>query len=110
VYGVRESKLSWKAVLLELKQRGLTTAPKLAIGDEAIGFWSALREVFPETRTQRCTVHKTANVLNQLPKKVQPQAKGMLHEIWNSPTKADAEKAFDLFVKSYQPKYYKATD
>ncbi len=110
MYGVRESKLSWKAVLLELKQRGLTTAPKLAIGDEAIGFWSALREVFPETRTQRCTVHKTANVLNQLPKKVQPQAKGMLHEIWNSPTKADAEKAFDLFVKSYQPKYYKATD
>ena len=110
MYGVRESKLSWKAVLLELKQRGLTTAPKLAIGDGALGFWSALREVFPETRTQRCTVHKTANVLNQLPKKVQPQAKGMLHEIWNSPTKADAEKAFDLFVKSYQPKYYKATD
>ncbi|WP_339745384.1 IS256 family transposase [uncultured Rubinisphaera sp.] len=110
VDGVRESKLSWKAVLLELKQRGLATAPKLAIGDGALGFWSALREVFPETRTQRCTVHKTANVLNQLPKKIQPQAKGMLHEIWNSPTKADADKAFDLFVKTFQSKYHKATD
>lgn len=110
VNGVRESKLSWKAVLLELKQRGLATALKLAIGDGALDFWSALREVFPETRTQRCTVHKTANVLNQLPKKIQPQAKGMLHEIWNSPTKADADNAFDLFVKTYQPKYHKATD
>lgn len=75
VDGVRESELSWKEVLLNLKSRGLEQAPELAIGDGAPGFWKALRQVFPTTREQRCTVHKTANVLNKLPKSLQPQAK-----------------------------------
>ena len=78
--GRRESELSWKEVLLSLKARGLMHAPELAIGDGALGFWKALEQVFPGTRIQRCTVHKTANVLNKLPKSIQPQAKRMLHE------------------------------
>jgi len=85
VDGVRESELSWKEVLLSLKSRGLEHAPELAIGDGSLGFWKALREVFPETREQRCTVHKTANVLNKLPKSIQPQAKRVLHDIWQAP-------------------------
>lgn len=110
VDGVRESHLSWKALLLDVQSRGLTCDPKLAIGDGALGFWKALREVYPATRCQRCTVHKTANVLNQLPKKVQPEAKRMLHEIWQSPTKQDAGKACDKFVKTFEQKYLKATE
>ena len=84
VDGVRESELSWKEVLLNLKSRGLEEAPELAIGDGALGFWKALRQVFPTTREQRCTVHKTANVLSKLPRSLQPQAKRLLHDISDS--------------------------
>ena len=90
--GYRESEQSWSELLLDLKQRGLTEAPKIAVGDGALGFWAALRKTFPETREQRCWVHKTANVLNKMPKSVQPKAKGDLHEIWQAETRADAEK------------------
>ena len=109
VDGVRESELSWKEVLLNLKSRGLEDAPELAIGDGALGFWKALREVFPATREQRCTVHKTANVLNKLPKSLQPQAKRLLHSIWQAPTRAEANKAFDLFLETFDAKYPQAT-
>jgi putative transposase len=105
--GVRESTQSWREVLLKLKSRGMN-APKLAIGDGAMGFWAAWDEVYGETRQQRCWVHKTANVLNCLPKSMQAKAKGSLHEIWQASTKADAEKAFELFIKTYEPKYPKA--
>ena len=108
VDGVRESELSWKEVLLSLKSRGLMFAPELAIGDGALGFWKALDQVFPGTRVQRCTVHKTANVLNKLPKSIQPQAKRMLHNIWNAPTKEEADKAFNLFEKTFEAKYENA--
>lgn len=106
--GVRESTQSWREVLLKLKARGMTV-PELAIGDGAMGFWAALEEVYPETRQQRCWMHKTMNVLNGLPKLVQPKAKQALHAIWQAETRADAEKAFDLFIKTYEPKYPKAT-
>jgi transposase-like protein len=105
VDGHRESELSWKEVLLSLKARGLMHAPELAIGDGALGFWKALEQVFPGTRIQRCTVHKTANVLNKLPKSIQPQAKRMLHDIWKAPTKDEGGKAFDLFEKTFEAKY-----
>ena len=107
--GYRESEQSWKALLLDVKARGLTVDPKLAIGDGALGFWKALPQVYPTTREQRCWVHKTANVLDKLPKRLQPEAKQKLHEIWMASTRADAEKAFDLFVKTYEAKYPKAT-
>ena len=110
VDGVRESELSWKEVLLNLKSRGLEDAPELAIGDGALGFWKALRQVFPTTREQRCTVHKTANVLNKLPKSLQPQAKRLLHDIWQAPTRAEADKAFDLFLNTFDAKYLQATE
>jgi putative transposase len=106
--GYRESEQSWREVLLDLKARGLTKPPKLAVGDGALGFWSALRKVFGQTREQRCWVHKTANVLNALPKGKQPKAKQMLHEIWMAQTRAEAERAFDLFIDTYQVKYPKA--
>ena len=106
--GYRESAQSWR-VLLDLKRRGLVIAPELAIGDGALGFWKALREIYGETREQRCWVHKTANVLNKLPKPVQPRAKQRLHEIWMAETKDDAEKAFDYFREAYGAKYDKAT-
>lgn len=102
--GVRESTQSWREVLLQLKSRGMNT-PELAIGDGAMGFWAALEEVFSETRQQRCWVHKTANVLNKLPKSSQPKAKQALHDIWQAETRAEAEKAFDTFIKTYEPKY-----
>lgn len=105
VDGYRESQQSWSELLLDLKHRGLTLAPKLAIGDGALGFWAALRQVYSETAEQRCWVHKTANVLNKMPKSVQPKAKADLHEIWRAETKADAEKAFDHFVAKYRAKY-----
>ncbi len=108
--GYRESEQSWKALLLDVKARGLVVDPKLAIGDGALGFWKALPQVYPATREQRCWVHKTANVLDKLPKRLQPEAKEKLHQIWMAPTKADAEQAFDLFVATYQAKYPKATD
>ena len=106
--GVRESKQSWREVLLNLKARGLSGASQLAVGDGALGFWAALDEIFPAARTQRCWVHKTANVLNYLPKSV--QAKGGLHAIWRAETRAEAEQAFDRFLNTYQAKYPKATD
>jgi len=108
--GYRESEQSWKALLLDCQARGMTIAPTLAVGDGALGFWKALRQVFPTTREQRCWVHKTANVLDKLPKGQQPKAKAMLHDIWQADTKAEAEKAFDLFVATWQAKYAKATD
>jgi transposase-like protein len=103
--GYRESAQSWSEVLLELRSRGLTVDPELAVGDGALGFWKALATVFPATRTQRCWVHKTANVLNKLPKGVHAKAKSMLHEIWMAQTRADAERAFDLFLEMYGAKY-----
>ena len=106
--GIRESTQSWREVLLTLKARGLT-APALAIGDGAMGFWGALEEIYPSTQQQRCWCHKTRNVLNALPKSVQPKAKQALHEIWQAPTKATAEDAFDVFINTYDVKYPKAT-
>ena len=119
--GYRESTQSWRELLLDLKRRGLAQAPELAIGDGALGFWAALREVFGSTREQRCWVHKTGNVLNgrpgcatgssnqwTTPKSVQPKAKGHLHDIWQAETKAEAEAAFDFFVETYGVKYDKA--
>jgi putative transposase len=108
--GYRESEESWRSLLLELQARGLVVDPHLAIGDGALGFWKALPQVFGTTRTQRCWVHKTANVLDKLPKRLQPEAKSKLHEIYNSATRADAERVFDLFLKTYEAKYSKATD
>ena len=108
--GFRESEQSWKALLLDCQARGLTVAPQLAVGDGALGFWKALRQVFPTTREQRCWVHKTANVLDKLPKSQQGKAKAMLHDIWQAETKAQADKAFDLFVATWEAKYTKATD
>ena len=106
--GIRESTQSWREVLLTLKARGLT-APALAIGDGAMGFWGALEEIYPSTQQQRCWCHKTRNVLNAFPKSVQPKAKQALHEIWQAPTKATAEDAFDVFINTYDVKYPKAT-
>jgi transposase-like protein len=108
--GFRESEQSWKELLLDIQARGLTIAPKLATGDGALGFWKALKQVFPTTREQRCWVHKTANVLDKLPKRLQPAAKDKLHQIWMAEKRADAEKAFDLFVATYEAKYPKATE
>lgn len=106
--GVRESTQSWREVLLQLKARGMK-APTVAIGDGALGFWGALEEVYPTTQPQRCWVHKTRNVLNALPKSVQPKAKQALHEIWQAETKADANRAFGVFLTTYEAKYPKAT-
>lgn len=108
--GLRESEQSWRELLLDLKARGLAELPKLAVGDGALGFWAALRKVFGETREQRCWVHKTANVLNDLPKGKQGKAKGMLHDIWMAETKVEAERAFDLFLETYRAKYPKAAE
>jgi transposase-like protein len=108
--GYRESEQSWSELLLDLKHRGLTAAPKIAVGDGALGFWAALRKVFPETREQRCWVHKTANVLNAMPKSLQPKAKGDIHEIWQSETKADALAAWNHFLEKYAAKYPKACE
>jgi transposase-like protein len=108
--GYRESEQSWRELLLDLKARGLAEAPKVAVGDGALGFWAALRKVLGETREQRCWVHKTANVLNYLPQGKQGKAKQALHDIWMAASKAEANKAFDLFVEMYQAKYPKATE
>jgi len=106
--GVRESTQSWREVLLALKARGMN-APKLAVGDGAMGFWAALDEVYGHTRQQRCWMHKTGNVLNYAPKPVQAKMKQALHEIWQAETRQDAETAFAHFVAMYEPKYPKAT-
>jgi putative transposase len=122
--GVRESTQSWREVLLKLKSRGMN-APKLAIGDGAMGYWAAPEEIYGETRQQRCWMHtspwmdeverrrkpkpKMMNVLNCSPKSSQAKAKQSLHAIWQAETKADAETAFDLFITTYEAKYPKAT-
>ena len=108
--GYRESEQSWSELLLRIKAQGLKHAPKLAVGDGALGFWKALSKVYPETVHQRCWVHKTANVLNKLPKLVQPKVKQALHEIWMAPTKEDAYKAFRITVTTYSDKYPKAME
>ena len=108
--GARESAHDWRELLLDLKRRGLDAQPKLVIADGALGFWKAAGEVWPTAAEQRCWVHKTANILNKLPKSQQPKAKRALHEIWMAETKAAAETAFDAFIESYQLKYEKAAD
>jgi putative transposase len=108
--GYRESEQSWKELLLDCKARGLEIEPSLAIGDGALGFWKAMRQVWDTTREQRCWVHKTANVLDKLPKGSQPKAKQMLHEVYLAESRAEAEKAFGLFVSTYEAKYPKATE
>jgi len=108
--GFRESELSWIEVLEDLKSRGLVEPPKLAVGDGALGFWAALRKVFPATRPQRCWVHKTANVLNKLPKSMQGKAKEKLHEIWRAPTREAAVRAFDAFGALYRRKFKAAVE
>ena len=107
--GVRESTQSWREVLLGMQQRGFTRPPKLAVGDGALGFWSALSEVYPETRSQRCWMHKSGNVLNYFPKSGQAKAKQGLQEIWMAETRAQAERAFDDWIERYEDKYPKAT-
>jgi transposase-like protein len=108
--GVRESAQSWRELLLDLKRRGLAIGPELAVADGALGFWQAVEEVWPQTRGQRCWVHKTANVLNKLPKSQQPKAKRALQEIWMAATKNDALVAFDAFVEAWGVKYGKAVE
>ena len=105
--GYRESEQSWTELLLDCKARGLVLPPNLAVGDGGLGFWAALRKVFPTTREQRCWMHKTANVLNKMPKSVQTKAKAMLQDIWMAPTRAEADMAFDLFIQTFGPKYPK---
>jgi putative transposase len=108
--GSRESEQSWKDLRLDLKSRGLEHGPTLAIGDGALGFWKALRQVYGETRRQRCWVHKTANVLDKLPKDLQPQAKQRLQAIWRAPDRQRATRAFDFFMAAYEAKYPKAAE
>ena len=108
--GFRESELSWKQLLLDLRSRGLKNGPELAIGDGALGFWKALSQVYDDTRLQRCWVHKTANVLNKLPKSLQAKAKAKLHEIWMAPEKDEARRHFDDFILLYDAKYPKAAE
>jgi len=108
--GLRESAHSWRDLLLDLKRRGLSSGPQLAVGDGALGFWKALDEVWPTTRAQRCWVHKTANVLNKLPNSLHTKAKGALHNIWMAETRKDAEAALDVFIETYSRKYEKAAE
>lgn len=103
--GYRESTQSWTELLEDIHHRGITIAPKLAIGDGALGFWKAISKVYPQTKHQRCWVHKTANVLNKLPKSVQPKVKEALHDIWMAETRDNAYKAFDSTVKRFGDKY-----
>ena len=108
--GYRESEQSWTELLLSLKHRGLSMTPKVAVADGALGFWAAARKVFSEMREQRCWVHKTANVLNKLPKSVQPKAKSDIHDIWQAETRKAANTAFDHFLEKYDAKYPKACE
>ncbi len=110
VDGYRESEASWQEVMSQLSSQGLTVAPKLAIGDGALGFWNAVTKQWPTTRQQRCWVHKTANVLNKVPKSVQPRMKESLQDIWMAETRDDAYKAYGAFEKRYEAKYPKATE
>ncbi len=108
--GYRESETSWLVMLRDLKSRGLSMDPKLAIADGALGFWAAARQMWPATREQRCWVHKTRNVLDKMSKSVRGTAKAMLHDIWMAATRAEAQKAFDRFVSVYEAKFPKATE
>lgn len=108
--GYRESLADWQMLLTGLRERGLPVAPKLAVADGALGFWAALNKVFPQTAQQRCWVHKTANVLNKLPKRMQPRVKESLQDIWMAESRAEAHKAFDLTLKRYQAKFPKAME
>ena len=105
--GYRESSESWAVLLRDLRDRGMQS-PKLFIGDGALGFWRAVRNVFPEADHQRCWVHKTANILDKMPKKIQPKAKNMIHEIYQSETKKDALTAYKKFIQTYEAKYPRA--
>ena len=108
--GHRESEASWRELLTDLRERGLEPSPRLAVGDGALGFWKALSKVFPDTRHQRCWVHKTANVLDKLPKSVQPKVKSALHEIYLAETRDSAHKAFDSALRRFRDKYPKAME
>lgn len=108
--GYRESKLGWSEMLLDLKTRGLNIPPKLAVGDGGLGFWAALREVFPETREQRCWVHKTQNILEKLPKSMQSKAKNRIKDMYMAESKEKALKAYNEFIKLYEDKYPKAVE
>lgn len=108
--GYRESKESWKVLMNDLKNRGLTEAPEIAVGDGALGFWGALSELFPSTRHQRCWFHKMGNVLDKLPKSQQAQAKAALQDIWMAATRKEANEAFDGFIEKYELKYTKAVE
>ena len=110
VDGYRESESGWTELLADVKSRGLTIEPQLAVGDGALGFWAALRKVYPKTREQRCWFHKTGNILNKMPKSVQPRAKEAIHEIWMAETREAANKAFDRFLEKYAAKYPQATE
>lgn len=106
--GYRESEASWYELLLDVRRRGLEEDPKLAIADGGLGFWAALPKVFPNTRAQKCWVHRTSNILNKMPKGVQSKARSMIHDIWQAETREAAELAFDRFVETYEAKYPKA--
>lgn len=108
--GYRESAASWEEVLTDLRQRGLTTDPKLAVGDGALGFWKAVAKLWPQTGQQRCWVHKTANVLEKLPKAMQPKVKEALHNIWQAETREQAYQAFEHCLERFSPKYPKAME
>ena len=108
--GYRESGDSWYELLSDLRTRGLETGPELAIGDGALGFWKALAKAYPKTRHQRCWVHKTGNVLNKLPKAVQPKAKAALHDIWMAETREGAHRAFNGMLDRFSSKYPKAME
>lgn len=108
--GVRESTQSWRELLVDLKARGLSVAPEIAVGDGAMGFWKALEEIFPTTRHQRCWQHKLANILNKVPKSVQAAMKEALREIRDAPDRATAEAAIAVFVEKYSAKYPKAVE
>ena len=106
--GYRESSASWEELLIGLRQRGLSTAPKLAVGDGALGFWHALSKIYPACHHQRCWVHKTANVLEKLPKSMQAKVKSALHDIYLAESRDVAEKTFDHTVERFEAKYPKA--
>jgi transposase-like protein len=108
--GFRESKDSWTELMRDLSRRGLKDGPKLAVGDGALGFWAALREMFPQAQEQRCWIHKTANVLDKMPKSLQAKAKSMIHEMYLAPTRKDALAAFDAFLETFEAKYPKASE
>jgi len=108
--GYRESKLAWQEILRDLKARGLAKLPALAVGDGALGFWAAAEEEFPTTRRQRCWVHKTANVLDKMPRSVQGHAKTRIHDMYMADTRANALKAYDEFLALYGAKYPRACD